>query len=142
MIEKIAFVLMVLSGTVLAAEDMRQLATLPTAAEATLREEMRGNMIQLNEIISLAVAGKVKDAGKLAEKELGTTAMGRNRSLPMDARPGPYMPAAMHAIGMEGHKAASAFAAIAATGDRKKTLAALPMLTGSCVSCHNAYRIR
>ena len=79
---------------------------------------------------------------ELAEKELGQTAMGKNRALPLDARPGANMPPAMHALGLEGHKVASAFAAIAATGDREKTLAALPTLSGSCVGCHYSYRIR
>lgn len=137
------FVLMaLLAGTAFAAEDARQLAKMPPAAEANLREEMRANLLNLNEIISLTVAGKLKEAGELAEKELGQTAMGKNRALPVDARPGANMPPAMHALGLEGHKTASTFAAIAATGDREKTLAALPTLSGSCVGCHYSYRIR
>jgi hypothetical protein len=68
--------------------------------------------------------------------------MGKHRSQPMAARPGPHMPPAMHAIGMDGHKAASEFARIAATGDRDKTLAALPSLTTACVACHYGYRAR
>ena len=42
---------------------------------------------------------------------------------------------------MKGHQAATAFAAVAATGDREKTLAALPTLNSACVSCHLAYRV-
>ncbi|MEF8718382.1 MAG: hypothetical protein V5B44_11900 [Candidatus Accumulibacter necessarius] len=45
-------------------------------------------------------------------------------------------------IGIDGHKAASEFARIAASGDREKTIAALPSLTTACVGCHYAYRIR
>jgi hypothetical protein len=52
------------------------------------------------------------------------------------------MPPAMHGIGMDGHKAASEFAKVAATGDRDKALALLPNLTGACVACHLAYRTR
>jgi cytochrome c556 len=48
----------------------------------------------------------------------------------------------MHALGVEGHKAASEFARVAATGDRDKTVAALPKLTGACVACHYSYRVR
>ena len=34
------------------------------------------------------------------------------------------------------------FARIAASGDRERTVAALPSLTAACVACHHAYRIR
>ena len=142
MIKKIALCISILASTAVLAEDARQLATLPAAAAETLRSEMRANMLTLNEIISLTVTGKTTEAGLLAEEALGNTAMGKNRKLPFDARPGPHMPPAMHAIAMDGHKAASAFALVAATGDRDKTLAALPTLSATCVSCHYAYRIR
>ena len=125
-----------------AAEDARQLATLPAAAQATLREEMLANLRVLNAILDMVAAGKIKEAGVLAEDELGVTAMGKNRSLPVESRPGTHMPAAMHALGVEGHKAASEFARVAATGDRDKTVAALPKLTGACVACHFSYRVR
>ncbi len=135
------FPLLVLSTPALA-QDARQLVKLPAPAEATLREEMRDNLVTLNELLGLVVSGKVKEAGEVAEKKLGTSTMGRHRSKPLDARPGPHMPAEMHEIGMQGHRAATAFAAIAATGDREKTLAALPTLNSACVSCHLAYRVR
>jgi hypothetical protein len=138
----IAFCVALLAHTVVLAEDTRQLAILPAAAAESLRAEMRANMLTLNQIISLTVAGQTKEAGLLAEQELGVTAMGKNRKLPFDARPGPHMPPAMHAVGVDGHNAASAFALVAATGDREKTLAALPTLSTPCVACHFAYRIR
>lgn len=125
-----------------AADDGRQLATLPAAAEAALREEMRDNLLALNEILALLGAGKVKEAGEVAEQRLGRSAMGKHRDRPFDARPGPHMPPAMHNLGMDGHVAASEFARIAAKGDRNKALAALPAVTGTCVSCHYGYRIR
>ena len=134
--------LALLAGTAHAAEDARQLAPMPAAAEATVRAEMRANLLALNEILVLVAAGKVKEAGELAEKELGVSAMGRHRGQPVDARPGPHMPPAMHATGIDGHRAASEFARIAATGDRDQTIAALPSLTSGCVACHYAYRIR
>ncbi len=138
----VAFCVALLACTVVLAEDTRQLATLPAAAAESLRAEMRANMLTLNQIISLTVAGNTKEAGLLAEQELGTGAMGKNRKLPFDARPGPHMPPAMHALGIDGHNAASAFALVAATGDREKALAALPALSASCIACHYAYRIR
>jgi hypothetical protein len=136
------FTLVVLSSLWVHAQDARQLAKLPAPAEATLREEMRDNLVSLNEILSLVVAGKVKEAGEVAEKKLGTSTMGRHRTKPFDARPGPHMPPAMHELALQGHRAATAFAAIAATGDREKALAALPTLNNACLSCHLAYRVR
>lgn len=124
------------------AQDARTLAELPAPAVESLRQEMRENLIALNEIQLLVVAGKVKDAGEVAEKKLGQSAMGKHRDKPLEARPGPHMPTAMHDLGRQGHKDASAFAAIAATGNQKKTLAALPTLNNACISCHSAYRVR
>ena len=124
------------------AEDARELVKLSPAAEANLRSEMRDNMRVLNDILTLVAEGKLAEVATMAEKYLGLSAMGKHRTQPMDARPGPQMPPAMHGLGMEGHKAASEFARIAATGDRNKTTAALPMLTSGCVACHYSYRIR
>jgi hypothetical protein len=130
-----------LSGQALA-EDNRQLAPLPPAAQESLREEMRGNLLAINEVLALMAAGKVKEAGQLAETSLGQAAMGKHRGKPLDARPGAHMPPAMHEIGMDGHRAASEFAKVAATGDREKALAELPKLTSGCVACHYSWRIR
>ncbi len=135
------FSLLLMAGMAVA-EDARVLATLPAPAVESLRAEMRDNVLTINEILTLVSAGKVKEAGVKAEKDLGVSAMGKHRDKPMEARPGPHMPPEMHAIGMEGHKAASEFARIAATGNQKKAVAALPMLTGGCVGCHFSYRIR
>lgn len=68
--------------------------------------------------------------------------MGKNATLPFDARPGPQMPREMHQLAIGGHIAASDFARAAATGDRGKALAELPNVIGTCVACHAAYRIR
>jgi hypothetical protein len=125
-----------------AADDPRQLAPMPPAAQANLRDEMLANLRVLNEILTLVAEGKVREAGKLAEDELGMSAMGKNRNQPLEARPGAHMPPAMHSLGVDGHKAASEFARIAATGDRDKTIAALPSLSGACVACHHAFRVR
>jgi len=124
------------------AQDARQLAPLPAPAQESLRTEMLDNLIGLNEVLTLMAAGKVKEAGAFAEKEFGVSAMGKHRSKHMDERPGPHMPHAMHGIGMDGNKAASEFAKVAATGDRDKALALLPSLTGSCVACNLSYRTR
>jgi len=124
------------------AEDTRQLAQLPPAAQESLRQEMLGNMLAINEILTLVASGKLKEAGQVAETTLGQSAMGRHRDKPFEARPGPNMPPAMHGIGMDGHRAASEFARAAASGDRELALSLLPRLTGACVACHYSWRTR
>jgi hypothetical protein len=124
------------------AEDTRQLVTLPDPAKEVLRQEMLDNLMAVNEVLSLLAEGKVKEAGQSAETRLGVSAMGKNRARPPEARPGSHMPPAMHEIGLAGHRAATAFAEAAATGDRDKALAKLPELTGNCVACHFSYRTR
>lgn len=132
---------MLLTGQVLA-EDHRQLATLPPAAQEALREEMLGNMLAINDILTLVAAGKLKEAGQAAESSLGQSAMGKHRDKPFNARPGPHMPPAMHEMGINGHVAASEFAKAAASGDREKALSLLPNLTAACVACHYSWRTR
>ena len=132
---------LLLGGQALA-EDNRQLAPLPPAALDALREEMRGNLLAINEILTLMAAGKVKEAGQLAETSLGQSAMGKHRDKPIDARPGAHMPREMHQIGIDGHRTASEFARIAASGDMEKALAELPRLTAACVACHYSWRAR
>lgn len=131
-----------LISTVAVAEDTRQLAPLPPAAQESLRQEMLDNLVAVNDVLSLMAEGKVKEAGEAAETRLGVSAMGKHRMKPVDARPGPHMPPAMHGIGLDGHKAVSEFAAVAKTGDRDKALALLPNLTSACVACYYAYRTR
>jgi hypothetical protein len=132
---------LLLSGSVLA-EDQRQLVALPPPAQEALRQEMRDNLVALNEILTLVAAGKLPEAGEIAEQQLGVSAQGKHRNKPFDARPGPHMPPEMHALGMDGHRAASAFAKAARSGERELTLGLLPTLTGACVACHFSYRIR
>jgi hypothetical protein len=135
------FALFMVSTTAVA-EDARQLVRLPPPAQEALRQEMLDNLLAVNEILSLMAAGKVREAGDVAESKLGRSAMGKHRDKPFEARPGPHMPPAMHGIGMDGHQAASEFAVAAKAGDRDKALALLPNLTTACVACHYSYRTR
>ena len=137
----LVFALFLLS-TAAGAEDTRQFVKLQAPAQEALVEEMRDNLVALNEVMSLIAAGKIKEAGEAAEAKLGVSAMGKHRDKPFDARPGPHMPPAMHGIGIDGHRAASEFAAAAKGGDRDKALALLPNLTSGCVACHFSYRTR
>ncbi len=130
------------TSTPVYAADTRQLAELKPAAQETLRQEMLDNLIALNAIVSLLAGNQVKEAGEVAEKELGRSAMGKNASKPFEARPGPQMPREMHQLGISGHLAATEFAKAAASGDRDKALKELSAVIGSCVACHASYRTR
>jgi len=139
--KKLVLILAILALPV-AAEDARQFAKLTPQAQETLRQEMFDNLLALNNILTLLAANQVKEAGEVAEKELGRGAMGKNAHLPFEARPGPQMPRDMHQIAISGHLAASDFALAAASGDREKALSALPAVTGVCITCHATYRTR
>jgi len=125
-----------------AAEDTRQLATLTPQAQEVLRQEMLGNLAAIGEILALLAENKTREAGEVAEARLGKSAMGKHAGLPLEHRPGPQMPAAMHDLGRGSHFAASEFAAVAAGGDRDRALALLPKLMQGCVACHAGYRTR
>lgn len=125
-----------------AAEDLRLFAPLTPQAQETLRLEMLDNLVAINEILALLADNKVREAGKVAETQLGKSAMGKNARLPFDARPGPQMPAAMHDMGRNGHFVASEFAAAASTGNRDAAFARLPALMNACIACHASYRTR
>lgn len=140
-IGKFALVALLAAAPVLA-QDTRQLAVLAPPAQETLRAEMIGNLIALNTIVALLAANQVKEAGEVAERELGRSAMGKHAHKPFEERPGPQMPREMHQLGISGHLAASDFARAAASGDRDRALAEFPALVGSCVACHASYRIR
>jgi hypothetical protein len=123
-----------------AADDARQLVQMPTEARAELRTEMLDFQSALHQIIDVLATGKFAEAADLAETKIGTSAMGRHRNSPPNARPGMFMPADMHAIARNMHLAASEFAKTARTGDLAKSLGALQPVMGACVACHRSYR--
>lgn len=125
-----------------APEDPRQFVTMPPIARTVMREDMIDHLGALNEILGLMAADKLKEAGEVAEKRMGRSAMGKHAARTRGQGPGRFMPPEMHAIALAGHDAASEFAKLAATGDKAKTLAALQQLTSTCVACHASYRTR
>jgi cytochrome c556 len=94
----------------------------------------------LHQIVDALATGKFAEAADLAEAQIGTSAMGRHRNSPPNARPGMFMPTDMHAIARNMHFAASEFAKTARTGDLAKSLTALQPVMGACVACHRSYR--
>ena len=74
---KTLLAMLALISTVAVAEDTRQLAPLPPAAQESLRQEMLDNLVAVNEVLSLMAEGKVKEAGEAAETKLGVSAKGK-----------------------------------------------------------------
>ena len=146
--QKIIFVFIV-SAIILSAPgfattiDDRQFIEMPPEALATLRDEMLKKQLALHLVISALAENRFAEAGDIAEKEMGISAMGKHRKLPQNARPGRFMPDEMHAIGHGSHAAASDFAKLAkeaGPGDLPKLLTALQAVTGACIACHRSYR--
>jgi hypothetical protein len=122
--------------------DNRQLVKMPPLPAALMREDMLDHLLALNEILALMGENKLAEAGEAAEQRLGRSTMGRMMVKAKGMGPGRFMPPEMHAIGMSMHDAASEFAQLAKSGDRAKAQAALAGITGKCVACHAAFRIR
>ena len=122
--------------------DGRQFVEMPPEARATLRAEMVSNQLALHSIIGALAELKFAEAGDIAEKELGISAMGKHRKLPQNARPGMFMPDEAKRVFGES-RAASDFARLAKaaeTTDLPRLLSALQAMTGTCVACHLSYR--
>jgi hypothetical protein len=120
--------------------DVRQFVEMPPEARATLRAEMLDFQTSIHSIISALGEQKFDEAADIAEKQIGVSAMGQHRKYPMNARPGMFMPDAMHSIARNMHVAGSDFAKIARKGNTTQALAALQPVTGACVACHRGYR--
>ena len=91
--------------------------------------------------LNALAAGKPTDAVEFVERHLGMGAMGQHAALPMEARPGRYLPETMHAIGRQSHRHGSELSAALKAGDRPRIDAALRDVTATCVACHSTYRL-
>ena len=121
-------------------DDKRLFVSMPKKARNLMRKDMLDHMAALNEIIGHLANNDLKAAAKTAETRMGRSSMGKHRGTGMG--PGRFMPDAMHSIGRGMHDDASEFAEIANKGDLKAAYVAVQKITGRCVSCHYAFRIR
>lgn len=125
-----------------AADDPRQLVTLPAMMQQHMLANMRDHLATVHGIQQALASADYDKAAEMAEQRLGMSAMPKHGASHM----APYMPQAMQAIGTEMHHAASQFAVIAresaVDGDMAKALGALSRVTEQCIACHNNYRIR
>lgn len=121
-------------------EDNRQMVEMPLAVQQVLRQDMVSHLAAIDSVIASLAEGDLNRAAETAESQLGRSSMGRHAGTGLG--PGRFMPPAMHDIAFSMHQAASAFAGIVKKGDITKSYAALKEVTGHCITCHSAFRIR
>jgi hypothetical protein len=132
------------SGAATAAviSDGRQIVDFPEAARLHTLANMRDHLLALQEIQAALARQEYDRAGDIAEQRLGMTALIAHGSYERAK----FMPQGMRDVGSGMHRQASRLAVAAkdagATGDVKPVLEALALVTGQCVACHAAYRVK
>jgi hypothetical protein len=123
-----------------AANDPRQLVTMPDPMVQHLLGNMRDHLLAITEIHQSLGKGDFQRAADIAEKRIGLSSLESHGASHMAA----FMPRAMQDIGTQMHKAASRFALVAqessADGNALRAVEALSEVTKQCVACHSAYR--
>ena len=122
-------------------ESTRQKVDMPPPAASALREEMLMKLQALHKVEAALAAGNPAEAAPFVERHLGMGAMGQHAALPPEARPGRYLPEAMHSIGRQSHRIGSELAEALKAGDRPRIDAGLRDITATCVACHSSYRL-
>jgi cytochrome c556 len=120
------------------AEDSRTRLNLPPDVREQFLEEMRNHMAALDGVMQLLGAGRPREAGALARKEM---AMGHGRGF------GRYMPIEFRELGMAYHRSAEEFARLTETLPEKPSaeqwvqlMGGLGAVTANCAGCHGAFR--
>ncbi len=128
-----------------AAEDSREMVTMPQMMQDHMLTSMRDHLVVLNEVLGDLAAERYENAAKVAEERLGMSSFALHGSSHMAA----YMPKGMQEAGNALHHAASRFALAAQEVDIDRTYAGMRRLTGAlnemtaaCNACHSGYRIR
>lgn len=141
----VAGVLLAMVGIAEAAEDSRQLVTLPGPMAEHMLSNMRDHLRVLDDIMAALAAGKADEAGRIAEERIGMSSLDAHGAAHM----APFMPARMQEVGTSMHHAASRFALAVQEADLEpgpkapqKVFAALHDITSACNACHSSYRLR
>jgi hypothetical protein len=123
-----------------AADDSRELVSMPAPMVQHMLGNMRDHLLALTEIQQSLGKGDFQRAGEIAEQRIGISSLESHGAAHMAA----FMPKPMQDIGTQMHKAASRFALVAqessADGNALRAVGALSDITKQCVACHAAYR--
>lgn len=122
------------------AADSRTRIDLPPDIRELFLEEMRTHMVSLDGVVQLLAAGRPKEAGALARKEM---AIGRGKGI------GRFMPQEFRELGFAFHRAADDFARIADRLPEKpaadgwvELMGGLAAVTATCSGCHAAFTVK
>lgn len=122
------------------APDYRLAIEMPEDSRQLLRQEMLENLQTLNMALAYIDSGDFEQAATITESRMGKSSMGKYKG--MSNRPGQYFPEAFHQMGHSMHGAASDFSEAAKTGDAKKIIHSLTVLTSYCSGCHSGMRVK
>ena len=127
------------SAPAAAADDARQLVTMPAPMSQHMLSNMRDHLLAVTEIQRALGAADYQRAADIAEQRIGLSSLESHGASHM----APFMPKPMQDIGTRMHKAASQFALVAqetgADGNLSRAVGALSKVTEQCVACHAAY---
>jgi hypothetical protein len=128
------------SVSAIAADDSRQMVTMPAPMIQHMLANMRDHLLAITEIQRAVGSGDYQRAADIAEARMGLTSLESHGASHM----APFMPKPMQDIGTQMHRAASQFALVVqetgADGNVPRAVAALSKVTEQCVACHAAYR--
>lgn len=123
-------------------KDSRVLVSFPEEIKTHTLTSMRDHLLVISQLQAAIAAEQFDDAARIAETKLGMSSLADHGAHESSK----YMPKGMQEVGALMHRSASQFAIeaqnSAATGDAKKSLAALSKVTAACVACHASYRIQ
>lgn len=121
------------------AQDARTPIKLDPDVRAQLREEMRGHMEALDDIIATLAAHDFPRAAAGARASLGIgSGKGLGRFMPVEFR---QMGMAMHRSALDFADAAGAVTGEPTVADWRKATTALATLSATCRGCHGTFRI-
>jgi hypothetical protein len=136
---------LLMATTAGAAEDERELVTLPEMMREHMLSSMRDHLRALDDIFAALADGKSDQAGRIAEERIGMSSLDAHGAAHM----APYMPEGMRNVGTSLHHAASRFTLAAQEAEldrgdeaRRKVFSALHDITAACNACHRGYRVR
>lgn len=128
-----------------AAEDGRELVSMPAPMQAHMLANMRDHLLALDGMLAALARGDVNEAGRIAESRIGMSSLDDHGASHM----APFMPEGMRAAGTAMHRAASRLVLAAQQADieqsyaaQQKVFGALQEITAACNACHAGYRLR
>jgi hypothetical protein len=122
------------------AEDSRPLVTLSPETIALLRADMRHMMAAYATIFGQLGDGKLGDAAKFIEENLGMSAM---KTHPGMMKASQELPENVRMMGMNMHKSASELAAALKNNPKPAAIfTGMQQISAGCTACHMAYRVR